>query len=172
MTLRLGYSDNAQQYLYKSYTMILLVYNEEARVQRIIEYYRPFAKLIVVDNFSTDGTAAIIRNLGLEFVQYKNPGTSQTPECLKYYLSLVETDYVLFLSCSEFIPAALLRLFDEVATKKSHDIVSCVRDSYTCGELIPLWGGRFKWLDVRVERFINKHGIDPDKLVIHGKLEP
>jgi glycosyltransferase involved in cell wall biosynthesis len=162
----------ANGHKYESYTMILTVYNEEARVKRVVEYYRPFAKMIVVDNFSTDKTATIVKNLGVELVQYKNPGTAQTPECIKYFFSLVDTDYILFLSCSEFMPAPLLQLFEEVASQKSYDVVSCVRDSYTCGELIPLWGGRFKWIDARVDRFINKNGIDPDKIVIHGKNKP
>jgi glycosyltransferase involved in cell wall biosynthesis len=160
------------EYFYKSYTMILTVYNEEARVKRVIDYYRPFAKMIVVDNFSTDNTTSIVKSLGVELVQYKNPGTAQTPECIKYFISLVDTDYILFLSCSEFMPARLFELFDKVASEKTYDVVSCVRDSYTCGELIPLWGGRFKWIDARVDRFINKHGIDPDKIVIHGKNTP
>jgi glycosyltransferase involved in cell wall biosynthesis len=161
-----------ESYKYKSYTMILTVYNEEARVKRVIEYFRPFARMIVVDNYSTDNTAAIVRDLGVKLIQYRNPGTAQTPECIKFFFSLVDTDYILFLSCSEFMTAPLLELFEDVALKNSHDVVSCVRDGYTCGELIPLWGGRFKWMEARVERLINKHGIDPDKIVIHGKNTP
>ncbi len=163
-------SNPSRSYRFQSYTMILMVYNEEARVKRVIEYYRPFARLIVVDNFSTDSTLDIIKDLGAEFVQYKNPGTTETPECMKYFSSLTDTDYILFLSCSEFIPAALLELFEEVAAQKTYDIVSCVRDSYTCGEFIPLWGGRFRWTDARAERFVNKHGVDPDKVAIHAQF--
>jgi hypothetical protein len=78
--------------------------------------------------------------------------------------SLVETDYVLFLSCSEFIPTSLLERFDEVATARSADAISCVRRSYTCGELFPeLWGPA-----PRVGRFYNRHEIDFDGNVIHG----
>jgi len=161
-----------KQYRFKSYTMLLTVYNEEARVKRVVDYYRPFAKLIVVDNYSEDRTPAVVKDLGVELVQYKNPGTAQTPECIKYFFSLVDTDYILFLSCSEFMPEPLLELFEEIASQKSYDVVSCVRDSYTCGELIPLWGGRFKWMEARVDRFLNRHGIDPDKIVIHRKNTP
>jgi glycosyltransferase involved in cell wall biosynthesis len=150
--------------------MILLVYNEEARVKRVIEYYRPYARLIVVDNYSTDRTINIVKDLGVEFVQYKNPGTTETPECMKYCSTIADTDYILFLSCSEFIPASLLELFEEEASKKTYDVVSCVRDSYTCGDLIPLWGGRMKWIEARVERFVNKRNVDPDKIAIHAQF--
>jgi glycosyltransferase involved in cell wall biosynthesis len=159
-------------YLHKSYTMILTVYNEEARVKRVVEYYRPFARMIVIDNFSTDGTASIVRNLGVKLVHFKNPGTAQTPECINFFFSLVDTDYILFLSCSEFMPVSLLELLEEIAPKKKYDVVSCVRDSYTCGELIPLWGGRFQWIEARVGRFINKNGIDVNKIVIHSQNKP
>jgi glycosyltransferase involved in cell wall biosynthesis len=157
--------------LYTSFTMILPVFNEEARIGRVLEYYRKFARIVVVDNASKDRTVELVRDAGIEIVTYVNPGTSQTPECLKYYLTLVRTDYVLFLSCSEYIPPRLMTIFDEVAAKKSHDVVSCVRDSYTSGELIQLWGGRFRWLEARVERFVNRNGINPDKLEIHGSFE-
>lgn len=160
------------KYRHSAYTMILPVYNEEARVKRVVEYYRPFAKLIVVDNFSTDRTSQILEELGVTVVHYKNPGTTQTPECMRYFFSLVETDYVVFLACSEFIPRPALDLFEKIAFEKSYDIVSCVRESYTCGELIPLWGGRFKGTEARIERFINKHFLDVDKVVIHGHFVP
>ncbi len=165
-------SSNKAPYRHQLYTMILPVFNEEARVKRVVEYYKPFARMILVDNYSTDNTISIVKDMGIEIIQYKNPGTTQTPECLKYYSSLVNTDYILYLSCSEFLPPPLLGLFEEIASKKEYDVISCVRDSYTCGELIPLWGGRFKWMEARVERFINKHGIDTDSTRIHGHQTP
>ncbi len=165
-------SNTASGTPFKFYTMILLVYNEEARVKRVIEYFRPYARLIVIDNFSTDRTPAIVNELGVELLQYKNPGTTQTPECLKYYFSLVDTDYILFLSCSEFMPVPLLELFEEVASKQTYDVVSCIRDSYTCGELIPLWGGRVRWIEARVERFLKKQSVDLDKVAIHTQFSP
>jgi len=136
----------------------------------VIEYYQPYARLIVVDNFSNDKTAEIVKELGVELIRYKNPGTTETPECMKFFSSLADTDYILFLSCSEFIPVPLLKLFEEVATEKTYDLVSCVRDSYTCGELIPLFGGRFRLIDARAERFVNKKNVDPEKIAIHGQF--
>lgn len=160
------------KYKYKSYTMILPLYNEESRVRRVVKYYKPFARLIAIDNFSTDRTVEILKELDVEVVQYKNPGTTQTPECLKFMTSLVDTDYILFLACSEFMPSVLLHLFEEVAASQKYDIVSSVRDSYTCGELIPLWGGRSRYLEARVERFFKKDAVDLDQVVIHGNFVP
>lgn len=160
------------QFKFNSYTMILPVYNEEARIRRVIEYYRPFARMIAVDNFSTDRTVEILKELNIETVQYKNPGTAQTPECIKFMTSLADTDYVLFLACSEFMPVTLMNLFEDTAKSGKYDVVSCVRNSYTSGKLTPLWGGGLINLDARVERFINKKRVDLDKVVIHGGVVP
>ncbi|HYA86563.1 MAG TPA: hypothetical protein VEI57_05835, partial [Nitrospirota bacterium] len=142
------------------------------RVRRVIEYYRPFARMLVIDNFSTDKTRQIVQELGVELIQYKNPGTIQTPEWFRHVSTLFESDYFLLLSCSEFIPVSLLDIFNKTAFERTYDVVSCVRDSYTCGELIPLWGGRFKQIEARVERFFNKKGLDYHSIVIHGKFFP
>lgn len=160
------------KYKYSSFTMVLCTYNEEARIKRVIEYYKPFAELIVVDNYSTDKTPLLLEKLGVNVIQYKNYGSTQTPEFFELCKSITKTEYLLLLSCSEFISPSLIKLFDKVASKKQYDVVSCVRDSYTAGELIPLWGGRFKAIDTKVERFYNLQELNIDKIVIHGHFEP
>lgn len=152
---------------YTSFTMILPVYNEEARVARVIAYYRPFARMLVVDNFSADRTVALVRDAGVELVQYPNGGTSQTPEWVRHVTSLVETDYVVFLSASEFIPSALLAVFDEVARTGSADVVSCANREYTAGKAFPKF-----WSDSGIQRLVNKRALDYDSIVIHGAFKP
>ena len=142
---------------YSSYTMVLTVFNEESRIRRTIAYYRPFAELVVVDNFSKDGTVGILDELGVKYVRYDNKGSVQTPECINYLISLAKTDYVLLLSCSEFFPPPLMAEFDRVAAERKFSLVSTVRRSYTCGELILLWGGRFG-MEARVESFSERMG--------------
>lgn len=155
-----------------SFTMILPTYNEESRVRRIVDYYKPFAKIIVVDNFSTDKTVDILQTIGIEVVRHKNNGSIQTKEWMNFITTIIDTEYVLLLACTEFISPPLLALYNEVAIKKEYDLVSNVRDSYTCGELIPLWGGRFKGTDARIERFMNMHTLNLDAIKIHGHFLP
>ncbi len=161
-----------EDHRYRSFTMILPVFNEQARIRRVVEYYRHFAPLIVVDNYSSDNTTGILEELRVHYVRYKNPGTTQTPECMRFFATLSKTDYVLFLACSEFLPPPLLERFDEVARSRSHDVVSCVRDSYTCGENIPLWKRPFRNAEVRTERFMNIRALDMNSVVIHGSFQP
>lgn len=151
---------------FTSYTMILPTYNEEARVTRVLEYYRPFARIVVVDNFSTDRTFELAQEHGVEAVRYRNQGTTQDPAWARFASTLVETDYVLFLACSEFLPVPLLEKLDEVARTRAADVVSCFRTSYTCGETLPqVWGPA-----PRVERFANLHAVDLDAIAIHGSF--
>lgn len=156
---------------YNSFTMILPVYNEAARIKRVINYYKNFAPLIVVDNYSDDGTTEILKQLSVSYVLHKNPGTQETPEDYRYFNNLSPSEYFLLLSCSEFIPGTLLEVFDEVAKKNAYDMATCVVDAYTSGELIPLWGGSYGVFDRRISRFFKKGSIAFDKVVIHGKTE-
>jgi hypothetical protein len=109
--------------------------------------------------------------MGIDVIEYRNDGTIQTPEWFKYITSICPTDYLLLLSCSEFIPVELLRLFNKIAETKEYDMVSCVVDAYTCGELIPLWGGRIKELERKIERFFNIKALDCSKIIIHRPFE-
>lgn len=151
---------------FTSFTMILPTYNEEARIARVLEYFRPFARIVVVDNFSSDRTFEIAQEHGVEAVRYRNQGTTQDPQWIRFASTLLRTDYVLFLACSEFLPVPLLEKLDEVARTRSADVVSCFRTSYTCGETLPqVWGPA-----PRVERFANLTAVDLDAVAIHGSF--
>ena len=156
---------------YNSYNLILTAYNEGIRIKRVVEYYRNFAPLLVIDNFSTDNTTIILENMKVKYVKHQNDGSLQSPEGMKFLASLSNTDYFVHLSCSEFLPAALLDLFNDIALTSKYDMVSSIVKSYTCGEPIPLWGGRFRAINRRIERFFNKNALKYEKIVIHGRFE-
>lgn len=152
---------------YTSLTLVLPVYDEEARVARVIAYYRRFARLLVVDNFSKDRTVELARGAGVDVVQHANPGTIQAPEWMRHVASIVGTDYFVLLSCSEFIPAPLMALYDEVARTGSADVVSCACCDYTAGRPFPKF-----WTGADIQRLINKRALDYDAVRIHGAFEP
>lgn len=152
---------------FSSFVLVLPVHNEEARIERVVSYYRQFAPMVVVDNFSTDRSAEIARSLGVEVVHHRNAGTCQTPEWFRHVASLFVKHHFALLSCSEFIPARLLEAFDDVARADSAGVVSCRRRSYTCGRLIPRL-----WDETDVERFFDKRELDYDAIVIHGSFTP
>ncbi len=153
------------------YTFILPVYNESDRVSRIINYYKQYGKIIVVDNYSTDDTADKVKKLGCEIVQIRNSGTIQTKEIMNEILRISPTKYVALLSCSEFIPPHTLRVFEEVAKSNSHNLVRNVLISFTCGENIQIWDGILNKIDRTTERFFNKEELDYESIFIHAPFK-
>ena len=127
--------------------------------------------MLVIDNYSKDGTEAIVNEYDIPLIKKENNGTTQTPEWVKDVFALISTDYVLFISASEFIPMTMMEKFDEVAREKEFGMVDNVVVSYTCGENIPLWGGRFKLFDRRIQRFFNKEELDYDAIHIHAPFK-
>lgn len=152
-------------------TLVITVFNEESRIERVIDYYNRFGKVLVIDNYSTDNTLSIIKNKNVEVLKKKNDGTIQTPEFFFYIKNVIKTDYFVLLSSSEFIPPLLMHFFFEIAKERKFGLVSCVVDSFTCGELIPLWGGRFKLIDRKIERFFSINDLDIKKIHIHSPFE-
>lgn len=151
-----------------AYTLLLPASNEEARIGRVIDYYARYGRVIVIDNFSSDGTARIARERGCEVVQIANHGSIQTREWMLEAFAHAPTPYVLLLSCSEFIPPEALHRFEEVARSESHDMVSNVVISYTCGADIPMWGPLLRRSERRIERFFRKDAVDYDAVFIHA----
>ena len=153
------------------YTIFLPVCNEEARIARVIGYYAAFGRIIVIDNYSSDRSAALAQECGCEVYQIANNGTGQTKEWMRQVLALSPTRYVLLLSCSEFIPPAAMWVFEEVARMGQYNMVTNVVVSYTCGADIQLWGGLFGHVERRIERFFNSKELDYNSIFIHAPFK-
>ena len=48
--------------IFKNMTLILPTYNEENRIERVLNYYIDKSNILVVDNYSSDKTIEIINN--------------------------------------------------------------------------------------------------------------
>lgn len=151
-----------------NYTFILPVWNESSRIERTINYYHPYGRIIVIDNFSTDNTANLAKELGCEVVQMPNNGTIQTKEWMSKALALSPTSYVVLLSCSEYIPPDALLKFEEIARANSYTLVTNVLISFTCGKNIQIWNQLFKNTERRTERFFNRDYLDYTEIFIHA----
>jgi glycosyltransferase involved in cell wall biosynthesis len=153
---------------FTSFTMVLQVCNEEARIRRVLDYYSRFGRIIVIDNNSTDNSASIAGEFGCRVISISNEGSAQTPEWFRHVFAQVDTTYVLLLSCSEFIPPKAMVEYNRVAQEKCYKMVTNVVISHTCGEDIQIWGGRFTNIVRRTERFFNRDELDYDAIFIHA----
>jgi len=152
----------------KDFTFLLPVYNEEIKIKRLIDYYSNYGQIIIIDNFSNDQTTNIAKQCGCEVYQIANNGSQQSEEWMRKALALSPTQYVIILSSSEFIPPATLKIYSDVASKKSHNLVSNCVISYTCGSYIPMWDTLFKSNKRRIERLFNRDELDLEHIFIHA----
>lgn len=152
----------------KNFTFLLPVYNEENKIERLIDYYCQYGHIIVIDNFSNDSTVALAKERGCEVFQIANNGSLQSAEWMRQALILSPTQYVLLLSSSEFIPPDTLTVCSEVARTKSHNMVSNTVVSYTCGSYIPMWDTLIKPAKRRIERLFNRDELDFNSIFIHA----
>jgi len=93
-------------------TVAVPVKNEAKNLPSCLERLGRFAKVVVIDSGSTDGTQDIARDHGADVVQFEWNG--KFPKKRNWYLDnhTPETDWVLFLDADEFITDAFC---DEVA---------------------------------------------------------
>jgi hypothetical protein len=119
-------------------TVMLFVRNEEHRLAETYENFRGLLPVLVVDNESTDRTAALAVGLGLTVVRIPNPGHIEDPDVMRQVQEACPTDYLIVASCAEIIPLALLELYARVASAGSHDVVRAPRISVTAGREIPI----------------------------------
>jgi glycosyltransferase involved in cell wall biosynthesis len=119
-----------------SFLAVLPTFNEEGRIASTIEYYHPhISHFLIIDNYSTDSTLLIANSISphINSIQILNQGTFETTEWWQHASNFFSHEYVLFLSCSERIPLELLRVYADIATRKSIDIVFSPRTTLTSG---------------------------------------
>jgi len=117
-----------------SFQLILPVSNEVLRIKDTLDYFVPrVGRITVVDNFSSDGTADLVKNLypDVSLYQLSNQGTTETSDYWKKISAFFSMEYILFASCSEILPPRLLALFDAVASANVADLLSVGRRSIT-----------------------------------------
>ncbi len=151
----------------KKCLMVLTTHNEEDRIERVLKYYTKFGEVVVVDNYSSDNTIKIAEKFCNKIIKFKNNGAAQTPDFYHNLIKEIGHPYIILLSCSEFIPEKLLHFFFNISLNEKYGLVRTVVDSYTCGENIKLWGGRFRFIDRKIERFFDLERLDINNIDIH-----
>lgn len=113
--------------------MVLPVYNETQRIHDTLSYYLSFGlEILVVDNYSVDNTYTIASSFPVRVVRKKNNGTPETEEWISWLCNYIDSDYFIFLSCSEFLPRSYVNFVVENSPK--FDIIYSFRSSFTGSE--------------------------------------
>ena len=149
-------------------TVCIFAWNEEARLERCINNFKDFFKILVVDNGSVDGTLKLARQLGVSAVTIPNPGFIETPSVMDPLMDSCETDFLLIASVSEFVPLELMQKYAEVANSDSYDVVRAYRQSITAGMAIPI-SGLPTFRQPGELRFFRKGAVDFSENQVHGR---
>ena len=113
---------------------VVITRNEEKNIVRCLNSLEDVAdEILVVDSFSTDGTAAICRQKGVDFVQHPFEGHIEQKN---YALSVAKNDYILSLDADEALSDTLRRSILAVKDSQAYDGYAVNRLTDFCGRWI------------------------------------
>lgn len=107
-------------------TFVIFSFNEEERIEYPIKCYLPYGNVLVVDNFSTDQTCSIARQLGAKVIQYDNNQHDNIVECreeAEYIFSHIDTEWIFWGYADEMLPVNCLQMFSDIAERNEYKVV-------------------------------------------------
>lgn len=114
-------------------TFLVFSYNEARRIEYVLRCFKPYGKIVVMDNHSTDDTVAIARSFGAEVYEHDHPGYVEEEKVAANALSKVTTDWVYWAFCDEVLPKNLLEKLQEVAEQDHYKLVNIHRKNLHYG---------------------------------------
>jgi glycosyltransferase involved in cell wall biosynthesis len=151
-------------------TVCIFCYNEEKRIEQTIQNFIGKFKILVVDNIppSSDKTIEICKKYDVEYINIDRHGFSLNPKTMNELWSHVNTDYILYASCSEYVPDQLLELYANISQYNKYSVVRVARVSISSGRFISTWGDpRTAIFRGLIIRFSKRNSIDYNNTIIH-----
>lgn len=124
---------------------VVLTKNEEDRIEKCIKSLTFCEEIVVIDDFSTDGTVDKIKKLKSKSQKYKpeikifkrNLGENFS-EQRNFGIKKARGDWVLFVDVDEVVSSALRKEIKEVVENEDHD-------GYYLKRVDKIWGGELKY---------------------------
>ncbi len=113
-------------------TVVILTFNEEKRIQRVIDNYVNHFKILILDNFSSDNTIKICKSNNIHYKQIQNNGHLDS-KVISEIICNIDTEWVFFVQCSEFSPPEFIIEIKKLIQKKDLRAILFNRVSYTGG---------------------------------------
>ena len=144
-------------------TVLIPTFNEAENIPACIESAKELAsEILIMDNFSVDGTADIARSLNATVHQRAFDNYSSNKNAA---MELSSCEWILILDADERVTPALRNEIADVLTSPRADAYAIHRETYFCGKRVRCWSGK------SVVRLFRKHKAryNPEKLV-HEEL--
>jgi len=148
-------------------SIVIISFNEEQHIARCIRSADPIAdEVLVLDSFSTDGTASVVRSLGGRFFQQAFTGYGAQKNAAAV---LAQYDYILFLDADELLSGELCQ---EISEEKNRgfpfDGYSMNRLNNYCGR----WIRHGSWYPDKKIRLVNRKKAAWSLDIVHESLVP
>jgi glycosyltransferase involved in cell wall biosynthesis len=149
------------------YTVLLPTHNEEKRVEFVLRNFQGRARVVVLDDHSTDRTAEIAARYGATVLQrpFENRSVIH-PELARWMLDQADTDYVFIAFCSMTVPAKLLDVFGRVAAEGKYLAVAHGMMNFTYDRCVER---QFGFVSPSAGHFFAKQALDFSRSQIHAE---
>ncbi len=148
-------------------SIVIISLNEERNIERCIRSAGSIAdEVVVLDSFSTDRTASIVKGLGGNFVQQTFSGYGAQKNAAT---ALAANDYILFLDADEFLSEALcIEIAEEKNKGFPYDGYQMNRLNSYCGR----WIRHGSWYPDKKIRLVNRKKAVWSLDIVHESLLP
>lgn len=114
-------------------TFIIFTFNEEARIERVIRNLSGWARILIVDNHSTDATQEIAERMGAEVFLNKNIGWVEDFDTVERIKNRVETPWLYWGYADEMLDCETLKVITQSVESDKYDVVNIARKNYYYG---------------------------------------
>lgn len=151
------------------YTVVIQTFNEQERVLLAIRNFAGRARILVVDNCSTDDTRNVAEKAGASVITVKNNGFLTDNEYRQIF-EHVGTDWFLLMFCSHHFPTPLIDVCEEAMASGKYDAIALDGMTIQYGIHTKAYGIN-KRMKVTCTRWIKKSCVDLSKYVIHTEIQ-
>jgi glycosyltransferase involved in cell wall biosynthesis len=149
-------------------TFVLFTFNEEQRIERVIQNFVKFGRVLLVDNESTDRTVEIAVRYGCDILINKNAGWVEDEGTTTRVKAAVQTDWIYWGFADEMVGAETMEAIIFAVSSGKYDIVNLARKNYYYGEFC------HDAFIARMHRVFRKDSIDftGNKIHLFGRVVP
>jgi len=150
-----------------SFSVILATYNEESRIEYVLRNFAGRAHMLVIDNYSTDGTVEIARRYTDHVCLRKNPGYL-TPDYYEFGFREAPTNYVLMGLAGQIHPVPLIECYDRIAREGKFKAVGAYNRVLSYGSMVNSYSRPYARRSAHC-KFFDKRFIDLSRSAIHDE---
>jgi glycosyltransferase involved in cell wall biosynthesis len=142
-------------------TFVVFTFNEEKRLPLVLKNFCNFARILIVDNSSTDRTIEIAKEYGCDVLVNKNQGWVEDEITASRVKARVQTDWIYWGYADEMVDASLMNIIGNVIASDNYSVINVEKKNYFLGRFCHgIWAAR-------LNRVFKKDAIDFSGNKIH-----